>query len=99
MQQPNLNSSINREEVIRVLRVGLTVSLIGLVLAFVASEITTIAILAKSLAQPQGVAIYDQEKIVREMDLFLILADVNLIGAHILGSVDSLGLLNQVTKE
>jgi hypothetical protein len=69
------------------------------VLAFVASEITTIAILAKSLAQPQGVAIYDQEKIVREMDLFLILADVNLIGAHILGSVDSLGLLNQVTKE
>jgi hypothetical protein len=99
LQQPNLNSSINREEVIRVLRVGLTVSLIGLVLAFVASEITTIAILAKSLAQPQGVAIYDQEKIVREMDLFLILADVNLIGAHILGSVDSLGLLNQVTKE
>ncbi|MGL5875749.1 MAG: DUF3611 family protein [Xenococcaceae cyanobacterium] len=99
LQQPNLNLPIKREEVIRVLRVGLTVSLIGLVLAFVASEITAIAILGKSLAQPQGVAIYNQEKIVRTMDLFLILADVNLIGAHIFGSVASLGLLNQVTKE
>jgi Protein of unknown function (DUF3611) len=33
------------------------------------------------------------------MDLFLILAEVNLIGAHILGSVDSLELLNWITKE
>jgi uncharacterized membrane protein YidH (DUF202 family) len=99
LQQSNPSLHPNREEVIRVLRIGLVVSLTGLVLAFVASEISTIAILGKSLAQPQGIAIYDQEKIVREMDLFLILADVNLIGAHILGSVDSLGLLNRITKE
>lgn len=99
LQQPNPNLHPKREEVIRILRIGLIVSLTGLVLAFVASEITTVAVLAKAIAQPQGVAIYDPEKIVREMDLFLILADVNLIGAHILGSVDSLGLLNWITKE
>ncbi len=73
--------------------------IIGLVLAFVATEITTISVLAKAIAQPQGIAVYDPEKIVREMDLFLILADVNLIGAHILVSIDSLGLLNWITKE
>lgn len=99
LQQLNPNLHPKREEVIRVLRIGLIVSLVGLVLAFVASEITTVAVLAKAIAQPQGVAIYDPEKIVRELDLFLILADVNLIGAHILGSVDSLGLLNWITKE
>lgn len=99
LQQPNPNLHPKREEIIRVLRIGLFVSLIGLVLAFVASEITTIAVLAKAIAQPQGVAVYDPERIVRGMDLFLILADVNLIGAHILGSVDSVGLLNWITKE
>lgn len=99
LQQPNPNLHPKREEIIRVLRIGLFVSLIGLVLAFVATEITTISVLAKSLAQPQGVAVYDPERIVRGMDLFLILADVNLIGAHIFGSVYSLGLLNWITKE
>ncbi|MBW4622792.1 MAG: DUF3611 family protein [Cyanosarcina radialis HA8281-LM2] len=99
LQQPDPTLHPKREEVIRVLRIGLIVSLAGLVLAFGASEITTVAVLAKSLAQPQGVAVYDPEKIVRGMDLFLILADVNLIGAHILGSVASLGLLDWITKE
>lgn len=99
LQQPNSSLHPKREEVIRILRIGLIVSLTGLVLAFVASEITTVAVLAKAIAQPQGVAVYDPEKIVREMDLFLILAGVNLIGAHILGSVASLGLLNWITKE
>jgi uncharacterized membrane protein YidH (DUF202 family) len=99
LQQPNPNLHPKREEIIRILRIGLIVSLVGLILAFLASEITTVAVLAKAIAQPQGVAVYDPEKIVREMDLFLILADVNLIGAHLLGSVDSLGLLNWITKE
>lgn len=99
LQQPNPNLQPKREEIIRVLRIGLIVSLVGLVLAFIASEITTIAVLAKSMAQPQGVAVYDPEKIIRGMDIFLVLADVNLIGAHILGSINSLGLLNWITKE
>lgn len=99
LQQPNPNLHPKREEIIRVLRIGLIVSLVGLVLAFVASEITTVAVLAKAIAQPQGVAVYDPKRIVREMDLFLVLADVNLIGAHLLGSVSSLGLLNWITKE
>jgi hypothetical protein len=99
LQTTNPNLQPKREEVIRILRIGLFVSLTGLVLAFLASEITTFAVLAKAIARPQGVAIYDRENIVRQMDLFLILADVNLIGAHILGSVDSLGLLRRITKE
>lgn len=99
LQQPDPTLHPKREEVIRTLRIGLIVSLTGLMLAFAASEITTVIVLSKALAQPQGVAIYDPEKVVREMDLFLILADVNLLGAHVLGSVASLGLLDWITKE
>jgi hypothetical protein len=53
LQQSNPNLHPKREEVIRVLRIGLVVSLTGLVLAFVALEVTTLAVLAKALAQPQ----------------------------------------------
>ena len=99
LAKPNLNLHLKREEIIRVLSIGLAVSLAGLVVTFVATEITTISVLAKAIAQPQGVAVYDPNKIVREMDRLLILADVNLIDAHILGNVDSLGLLNWITEE
>lgn len=99
LQHPDKTLHPRREEVIRALRRGLIVSLTGLVLAFTASEIATIVVVAKAIAQPQGVAIYNPEKIVREMDLFLVFAGVNLMGAHILGSVNSLSLLNWITKE
>jgi hypothetical protein len=88
-----------RKEIINVLRLGLLVSMIGLLLAFIATEVTVVAILAKAIAQPQGVAVYEPEKIVRAMDLFLVLANVNIAGAHFLGAVNSLGLLNWITRE
>jgi Protein of unknown function (DUF3611) len=58
------------------------------------SEVTVIAVLAKSLALPQGVAVYRPENVIRSLDLFVVLANVNLIGAHLVGSLTSLGLLN-----
>lgn len=99
LQKANPNLHPKREEIIRLLRLGLIVSLVGLLLAFIASEITAVAVLAKAIAQPQGVAVYDPERIVREMDIFLILANINIIGAHLLGSLDSLVLLNWITKD
>ena len=84
----------SKTEVIDVLRVGTLVSFGGLLLSFLAAEVTTITVLAKALAQPQGVAVYNPENIVRAMDLFLVLATLNLIGAHFLGGMNSLGLLN-----
>jgi hypothetical protein len=86
--------NISKAKVIDRLRLGLIISLCGLLLAFFAAEITTVAVLTKALSQPQGVAVYEPENTVRSLDLFLILADVNLIGAHLLGSINSLGLYN-----
>jgi hypothetical protein len=47
--------------------------MLGLFLGFIATEVTLVAILAKAIAQPQGVAVYQPEKIVRSMDLYQVL--------------------------
>ncbi|MDF5712479.1 MAG: DUF3611 family protein [Rhizonema sp. NSF051] len=94
LQSPNHELHPRKEDVIQVLQTGLIVSLIGLLLAFLASEVTIIAVLSKSLALPQGVTVYRPENVIRSLDLFVVLANVNLIGAHLVGSMTSLGLLN-----
>jgi hypothetical protein len=94
LQSPNRELHPKKDEVIHVLQIGLIASLIGLFLAFFASEMTVVAVLSKSLALPQGVAVYRPENVIRSLDLFVVLANVNLIGVHFFGSMTSLGLLN-----
>lgn len=83
-----------KEDVLRVLGTGLVVSLVGLLLAFLASEVTIATVAAKALALPQGVAAYTAMNFIRPLDIFVVLANVNLIGAHFVGSVTALGLFN-----
>lgn len=94
LQSPNRELHPKKGDVIQVLQIGLIASLIGLLLAFLASEMAVIAVVAKSLALSQGVAVYRPENVIRSLDLFVVLANVNLIGAHFFGSMTSLGLLN-----
>ncbi|MBD2310035.1 DUF3611 family protein [Chroococcidiopsis sp. FACHB-1243] len=98
LQSPNRELHPRKDDVIQVLQTGLIVSSSGLLLAFLASEVTVIAVLSKSLALPQGVAVYRPENVIRSLDLFVVLANVNLIGAHFFGSLTSLGLLNWLER-
>lgn len=93
LQTPNPQNHLRKEDVIQNLRIGFIVSLLGILIAFIASEETVAIILGKALAQPQGVAIYQPENVIRSLDVFVMLANVNLIGAHFFGGVTSLGLL------
>jgi len=94
LQSPVRELHPKKEDIIQILQIGLIVSLVGLFLAFLASEATVIAVLSKTLALPQGVAVYRPENVIRSLDLFVVLANVNLIGVHLVGGVTSLGLLN-----
>ncbi|MEM7716028.1 MAG: DUF3611 family protein [Cyanobacteria bacterium P01_A01_bin.68] len=98
LQLPNSNLHPKKEEIVKVLHIGLIISLVGIGLGFLASVETIIAVLAKTLAQPQGVAVYNPETVVRSIDLLLVLANVTIIGAHFLGSVNSLGLVEWLDK-
>ncbi|MEH2069697.1 MAG: DUF3611 family protein [Nostoc sp.] len=98
LQTPNPQNHPKKEDVIQNLRIGIIVSLVGLLIAFIASEATVAIILGKALAQPQGVAIYQPENVIRSLDVFVLLANVNMIGAHFFGGVTSLGLLYWVEE-
>ena len=89
----------SRAEIIRVLRIGLLASLVGLFLALIASEISLISLVAGAIARPQGVAVYEREQVIKIADLLLVLAQFNILGAHFLGSVNSLGLLSWISRE
>ena len=83
----------SKEHITHTLRIGLVSSLVGVLIAFVASEETVAVVLAKTLSQPQALAAYAPENVIRSLDIFVVLANVNLIGAHLVGGATSLGLL------
>ncbi|MEG3966678.1 DUF3611 family protein [Microcoleus sp. T2B6] len=86
----------SKDHITHTLRIGLVSSLVGVLIAFVASEETVAVVLAKTLSQPQAMAAYAPENVIRSLDIFVTMANVNLIGAHFFGAVTSLGLLNWV---
>ena len=96
LQSPERELHPRKEEVIQVLKIGLIASFIGMLLAFIASEVSAISILSQALAVPQGVAVYQQGNVIRSLDILVILANVNLIGTHLVGSLTSLGLLEWI---
>ena len=101
LQAANPDLHPSQEDITRTLRIGLILSLTGLLIAFVASEETVAVVLAKTLAQPQApqaIAAYTPENVIRSLDVFVALANVNMIGAHFFGAVTSLGLLNWVEE-
>lgn len=99
LQRPNPTAQPSRTDIIQILRIGLLASLIGLFLAFIATEINLVSLIAGAIARPQGIAVYEREQVIKIADLLLILAQLNILGAHFFGSVNSLGLLNWISKE
>jgi len=94
LQLPNRELHPKKEDILQVLSTGLIISLIGLLLAFLASEVTVAVVAAKALAVPPGVTAYTSINFIRPLDIFVVLANVNMIGAHFVGSVTALGLFN-----
>jgi hypothetical protein len=94
LRQPNPDLHPKKADVIQILRLGVIVSLVGMLLTILGGGASLGVLLAKSIAQPQGVAIYDPVRIVRALDIFVAMANVNGIAGHFVGTVASLGLLN-----
>ncbi|MDJ0569960.1 MAG: DUF3611 family protein [Pleurocapsa sp. MO_192.B19] len=57
LQKVNPNGQPRRTEIVEVLRIGLFASFIGLFLAFIASEISLVSLVAGAIARPQGIAV------------------------------------------
>lgn len=99
LERVNPDAQPSRVEIIKVLRIGLLASLIGLLLAFIASQISLVSLTATAITRPQGVAVYEREQVIKVADLLLILAQLNILGAHFFGTANSLGLLSWISRE
>lgn len=99
LERINPDSKPSRAEIIEVLSIGLLASTIGLLLAFIASEISLISLVAGAISRPQDVAVYKREQVIKIADLLLVLAQLNILGAHFFGTANSLGLLSWISKK
>ncbi len=94
LRNPNQIIHPKKTEVLRVLRLGIIVGLVGMLLTILGCGATLGVLLSKSISQPQGVAIYNPARIIRSLDIFVAMANMNGIAANFVGTVASLGLYN-----
>lgn len=88
----------SRGDIIRLIRIGLTVNLLGMLLTLLGAFPITGVVLFKSLTQPQLVIGADPREFVNSIDLLIIQAIINAIAAHFAGLSSSLWLLYRITR-
>lgn len=88
----------SRAVILRQLRIGLIVNLVGLLLTILGAQAIVGIVLVKSLTQPQLVIGAKPQEFVNSIDLLIIQANVNIIAAHFAGIVSSLWLTERLNK-
>ncbi len=79
-----------RDQVMEVLRLAVITGFVGMLFMILGTGTTIAVLLAKSVAQPQGVAIYDPNRIIRSLDVFVAAANTTGVTAHFVGAIASL---------
>lgn len=86
-------------DTIQVIRLGLTVNIVGMLLSIVGTQTVVGNVLIKSLEQSPGLGVGGASaRFVLPVDMFSIQANTTAVTAHFVGIVISLWLLNRITK-
>lgn len=85
-------------ETIQLLRMGVYVGAIGVTLTLIGSGVSVYVLVAKAVSQPAGVAITDPTKIVRALDVFVVVANIAGIAANFMGMIVSLWLFDRIER-
>lgn len=80
------------------LGVGSIVNVLGSVVSFIGVGLSIALLVAKTVSQPPGIAITDPDKIVRALDVFILMANFNLLLAHFIGAGAAVWLSMQALK-
>lgn len=70
LRNPDPSLHPKKADVLQVLRLGIIVGFVGMLLAILGSGAAMGVLLSKTVAQPQGVAIYNPNLIIRSLDVF-----------------------------
>jgi cytochrome b561 len=71
-------------------------SSLGVSMGIIGAAFSIALLIAKTVAQPPGIAITDPAKIVRAVDIFVLLENFNIVVAHFIGILSCLWMLNRV---
>lgn len=99
LRNPNPNVHPKKSEVLQVLQIGVIAGLVGMLLTILGGGATLGILLAKSISQPQAIAIYTPARIIRSLDIFVALANMNGIAANFIATVSSLGLYKWIEHQ
>ncbi|MGD0958513.1 MAG: DUF3611 family protein [Methylomonas sp.] len=80
------------------LGVGIFASLLGIFISFSGVALSLSLLISKTISQPPGIAITDPTKIIRALDIFILMVNFNLLVAHFIGASISLWLSVRVSK-
>ncbi|YAF96643.1 MAG: DUF3611 family protein [Nodularia sp. CChRGM 3473] len=96
LANPNPTLHPSKADTTRAIRLGIMVGLVGLLVTILGAGVSVSVLVAKAVSQPPGVAITDPNKIIRALDVFIVVANINGIAAHFVGVVASMWLLERV---
>jgi Protein of unknown function (DUF3611) len=96
LDNPNPVLHPSKADTTAIIRLGIIVGLVGILLTIFGAGVTVAVLVAKSISQPPGVTIIDPYRIIRPLDVFVMLANINGIAAHFVGIVASIWLLERV---
>lgn len=86
-----------KAEVIQFLWQGLVINAVGMFLSLLGVEAIAAALLAKSLTQVQGLAIYNNNQLIQSLDILVVQANVNTIFAQFIGVITSAWLISRIS--
>lgn len=96
LHEPGAHLHPHESGAIRLLRVGVLIGFAGILVSLLGAGASVGVLVAKTVSQPPGIAITDPNKIVRAMDVFVVLANITLIAAHLAGTAIAFWLLDRV---
>lgn len=94
--EPGAHLHPHKAGAIRLLRWGVLCGFLGILFSLFGSGASVGVLVAKTVSQPPGIAITNPDKIVRAMDVFVVVANLTLTAAHLVGTVIAFWLLDRV---
>ncbi len=85
-----------KAETIQLLRFGVIIGFMGIFLGLLGAGSSLGVLIAKTVSQPPGIAITNPNHIVRALDVFVVVANFNLITAHFAAAAASMWLLEKL---
>ncbi|HEY9908021.1 MAG TPA: DUF3611 family protein [Thermosynechococcaceae cyanobacterium] len=98
-RNPDAPQPPKKNDTVQIVRWSLVIAIVGVTLALLGSGSAIGVMLAKAIALPQGVAIYDPSKIIRAMDILVAGANLVAIAAHFIALVMNLWLFGWLSRQ